>query len=59
MTIQKEPTILMYIRLPKRWHNELKMVSVETNQTIAGLLRPYIRIAIKEIKEKYNKGEAI
>jgi len=55
----KEPTIIFYIRVPISWHRDLKKIADEVRQDMGSLLRPYIYLAVKDIKNKFEKGEAV
>jgi len=50
----KEPTAIIYIRVPIDWHGELARLAKDTGNNIGSILRPYIFLALEDLKEKYN-----
>lgn len=53
-----EPTKILYLRLPTSWHDDLQRIAIENGNDVVSLLRPYIRLALLDIKNKYKRGEA-
>jgi len=59
METKKESTIIFYIRVPVSWHRDLKKIADEVRQDMGSMLRPYIYLAVKDIKNKFEKGEPV
>ena len=54
---KEEQTVILYIRVPESWHKELSAIATKTGNNIGSLLRPYIYLAMEDIKYKYNKED--
>jgi hypothetical protein len=56
---KSEQSIILSIRVPGSWHNDLLKLAMASGEDMSVLLRPYIRYGINDLKMKATNNQIL